>query len=390
MAKIKVLRIIARLNIGGPARHVIWLQSRLAERFDQRLLSGRVESNEAEMTGMMRDEGVEPVYVEGLGRSIGPRDLPAFLRVLRTMMAFDPDVVDTHTAKAGMLGRMAALCLNLARPWRKIRTVHTFHGHVLHGYFSPSVSRLFLAIERFLGRFATSRIVVITDQQFDELARTYRVAPPDRFRVVPLGIDLEEFRPREVNPNRSAPFRVGLVGRLTAIKDPMLFLEAGRRVRREDARIQLVVVGDGEMRGEMEKAVGGAAGAVETAPRGVEFLGNRNDIAEVLSTLDLLVISSRNEGTPMSIIEAFAAGVPVVGTRAGGVVDLLADGRGLLSEIGDAAGLAANILRVARDPELAASMRERSLAYVREKYALPRMLDDMANLYEEVVHKPGT
>jgi glycosyltransferase involved in cell wall biosynthesis len=381
MAKIKVLRIIARLNIGGPARHVLWLQSRLARRFDQKLLSGRVESNEVEMTGMMTDEGVEPVYIEGLGRSIGPRDLPAFLRVLRAMVAFDPDVVDTHTAKAGMLGRLAALVINIVRPWKRIRTVHTFHGHVLHGYFSPAVSKFFLAIERFLGRFATSKIVVITDQQFKELAHTYRVAPPDRFRVVPLGIDLNAFRPRSVSADLTKPFRIGLVGRLTAIKDPLLFLEAGFAARREETRIQLVVIGDGEMRAEMEKAAG-TGGAV---PTGVEFLGNRNDIAAVLSHLDLLVISSRNEGTPMSVIEAFAAGVPVVGTKAGGVVDLLADGRGLLSEIGDAKALTENILRVARDPKLAASMRDRALVYVRERYALTRMLEDMAELYEEVV-----
>ena len=374
--KRKVLRLIARLNVGGPARHVVWLTSRADPgRWAVTLGSGHVEANEAEMTDFIRAEGVTPLYLDGLGRSIGPRDLPAFLRVLRLMRRLEPDIVDTHTAKAGLLGRLAAFLLNL-RPWKRkrIRTVHTFHGHVFHGYFSPLASRIFLLIERFLGRFATDRIVVISRQQFEELAFRYRVAPPERFRIVPLGIDLDRFNPSPRDLATRLEIRVGLVGRLTAIKNPDLFLEAGFLVRGQEPRIRLVVIGDGELRGELEEKARGLA----------EFLGNRDDIETLMPTLDLLVISSNNEGTPMSVIEAFAAGVCVVGTKAGGVVDLLADGRGLLSERGDATALADNILRVIREPMLAAAMRERALAYVQKEYPLARLMADMEKLYAEM------
>ncbi len=370
--KKKVLRLIARLNVGGPARHVIWLTAGHRDRYEELLACGHVESNEEEMTGFCRELGVEALHVEGLGRSIGPRDLPAFFRVLALVRRFDPDIIDTHTAKAGLLGRSVALALNLVRT-KKIRTVHTFHGHVLHGYFSPAVSRFFLFLERFLGRFATDRIVVISPQQKRELAETYRVAAPDKFRIVPLGMDLSRFRWKE-RWEAGAEIRVGLVGRLTAIKDPHLFLEAGRLVQEGDPRVKLVVVGDGEMRSELERAAGG----------GAEFLGNRNDIEALMPTLDVLVLSSRNEGTPMSVLEAFASGVPVVATAAGGCVDLLAEDRGLLSPIGDAQALAANIRRLVGEPELAERMRIRARDYVHERYALKRMLEDMGALYEDL------
>jgi glycosyltransferase involved in cell wall biosynthesis len=365
------------LNVGGPARHVVWLTSRADPgRWAVTLGTGHVEANEAEMTDFIRAEGVTPVYLEGLGRSIGPRDLPAFLRVLRLMHRIEPDIVDTHTAKAGLLGRLAAFILNL-RPWKKkrIRTVHTFHGHVFHGYFSPLVSRIFLLIERFLGRFATDRIVVISRQQFEELAFRYRVAPPGRFRIVPLGIDLDRFKPVPRDLAEAREIRVGLVGRLTAIKNPDLFLEAGFMARGQEPRIKLVVIGDGELRRDLQEKAQGL----------VEFLGNRDDIETLMPTLDILVISSENEGTPMSVIEAFASGVGVVGTRAGGVVDLLADDRGLLSDRGDATALSAHILRVIREPELAAAMRERALAYVRKEYPLARLMAEMERLYEEII-----
>ncbi len=374
MHKIKIMRIIARLNIGGPARHVIWLTSRAGPDFEPILVSGHVEANEEEMTAFCRAEGVTPLYLSGLGRSIGLKDLAVFLKILRLIHLHNPDIIDTHTAKAGMLGRSAALVLNLVRA-KRIRTVHTFHGHVLHGYFSPLMTTVFRGIERFLGRFASDRIIVISRQQFDELALHYRVADPSVFRIVPLGIDVNAFKPRSADMGEGgANIRIGLVGRLTAIKDPFLFLEAGRIVMKEEPRARLVFIGDGEMRAELERAAGAEA----------EFLGNRNDIENLMPTLDILAISSKNEGTPMSVIEAFAAGVVVVGTGAGGVVDLLAEERGLLSEIGDAGALAANILRFIREPELARQVRRKALDFVRREYALDRMMFDMEKVYREL------
>lgn len=377
--KIRILRLIARLNVGGPARHVIWLTSRLGDRHEIMLASGSVEANEREMTEFCREEGVTPVYVAGLGRSIGLGDVAAFFRVLRLIREFQPDVVDTHTAKAGLLGRAAVWVTNLGRRRdQRIRTVHTFHGHVLHGYFSPLVSRFFHFLERLLGRHATDAIVVISPQQFDELAHHYHIAPPEKFHMVPLGMDLDAIarRPDGAGGPQQAQIRVGLVGRLTAIKDPLMFLEAGRLVQVADPRVKLVVIGDGELRETMEHTAT-ASGA------DVEFLGNRDDINLLMATLDVLAISSLNEGTPMSVLEAFAAGVPVAGTRVGGVIDLLNGGRGLLSEMKDAAGLASNILRLIREPDLAASVRACASTYVHLNYKLGRLLEDMSAIYDE-------
>lgn len=364
MPRIKIMRLIARLNVGGPARHVLWLTSRSTS--PSVLASGRVESNEAEMTEMIRHEKVDVMYVAGLGRSLGLKDLAVFFRLLALMRNERPDIVDTHTAKAGMLGRLAAKCLG-------IKTVHTFHGHVLHGYFSWPMTMLFRMIEKFLGRFASDRIIVISQQQLDELADRYRVAPREKFRLVKLGIDLDRFAPRTAFSRDG--IRIGLVGRLTAIKDPMMFLEAAHLVLEREPHARFIVIGDGELREELQAA----------APSRTEFLGNRDDIEALMPTLDILAISSQNEGTPMSVIEAFAAGVVVAGTKAGGVVDLLADGRGLLSEIGDARALAENILRYIRDPALADATRDRALEYARKEYALERMIRETEEIYREVV-----
>ncbi len=378
--KIRILRLIARLNVGGPARHVVWLSSRLSDRHEVVLASGRVEAGEAEMTAFCRAEGVTPLYIEGLGRSIGLRDIPVFFRVLKLVRELQPEIIDTHTAKAGLHGRAAAWWVNLFRGReRRIRTVHTFHGHVLHGYFSPAVSRLFLFLERFFGRRASDRIVVISAQQMEELSGRYRVAPRERFRLVRLGMDLDAIRKRSTS-GVGAEIRIGLVGRLTAIKDPRIFLEAGRIVQAAEPRAKLVFIGDGEMRGELEEAS-------RSAGVRSEFLGNRDDINAILADLDVLVISSRNEGTPMSVLEAFAARVPVAATKAGGVVDLLADGRGLLSEIGDAEGLAANILRLLGDETLRQTVTTKGAEYVWREYRLERMLGEMSALYEELVEE---
>ncbi|PIU47838.1 MAG: hypothetical protein COS94_05220 [Candidatus Hydrogenedentes bacterium CG07_land_8_20_14_0_80_42_17] len=368
----KILRLIARLNVGGPAKHVILLTSVLKEDFETVLATGYVESNETEMTEFCREMNVTPVRIKGLGRSIGFQDIFALIRVIKLVLKINPDVIDTHTAKAGMLGRLSALILNLFRK-KKIRIVHTYHGHVLHGYFSPLVSYIFLLIERFLGHFASDRIITISSQQRDELQNIYKVAQPDKFRIIPLGIDLTKFHYKE-KWEPDAEIKIGLVGRLTSIKDPFLFLEAVRIAKEKENRIKAVIIGDGELRSELEKNCNGIA----------EFLGSRNDIEELMSSLDILVISSRNEGTPMSIIEAFAAGVPVVATAAGGVVDLCAEGRGLLSPIGDVNALAENILKIIRNPELAIEMRRKSLEFVKKFYSLERLQNDMKNIYKEL------
>ena len=374
MEKIRVLRIIARLNVGGPARHVIWLTSRLSSRFDRILVTGDVEKNEDELSALYREEKVQPIYLDGLGRSIGIRDIFALFRMISLIREYKPDIVHTHTSKGGFLGRLAVMYLNLFRR-KKIKTVHTFHGHVLHSYFSWPVTMMFRLIEKFLGRFGTDRIVTITQQQLDEIAGTYKIAPREKFRLIRLAIDLDRFEPQDRSIGERETIKIGFVGRLTAIKNPRLFLRAGGFVIDKNPKARLVVIGDGELRGAM----------LSEAHHNSDFLGNRDDIYRLIPDLDVLVISSHNEGTPVSVLEAFASGTVVACTKAGGCIDLLADGRGLLSELGDATELADNIMQYINDPELVKTTREKARKFVLENYNLKRLVGDIESLYDELI-----
>jgi glycosyltransferase involved in cell wall biosynthesis len=338
-----------------------------------------------------------------LSREIRPfRDWASLRRVEALVEAFDPDVLHTHTAKAGFVGRWAALRANrrrlrAGRP--PIRVVHTFHGNVLSGYFSPAKSLLFRGIERQLARRATDAIVVLSPQQREDIVVRHRVVPAERVYVIPLGLDLSEF---ERLPARGR-FRseiglgtgdvvFGMVGRIAPIKNHKLFLRATAIVARSLPAARFVVVGGGE----------GAEGLRRLASElgigdRVRFAGVRTDLSSVYADLDVMALTSRNEGTPLSLIEAMAAGVPVVATDVGGVRDLLtqewsgdivsrrfhtsAQPRGLLVASGDAEGFAAALLRLAREAALARTLGEAGRAYAFRYHGLPRLLEDVDRLY---------
>jgi glycosyltransferase involved in cell wall biosynthesis len=274
----RVLRIIARLNVGGPARHVVWLTEALArEGFETRLVTGVVPPGEDDMSGFAAAHGVTPLVIPSMSRELSPRDAVTIWKLWRLMARFRPDVVHTHTAKAGAVGRMAGLLYRIVSRRRPL-FVHTFHGHVFHGYYSRWKTRLFLAIERFLARVNTDRIVVLSAQQLREIRDEFRVGRAEQFVVVPLGMELPPFAPRK----QSAEPVVGIVGRLTAIKDHDLFLRVAARLR-GDARF--VIYGDGAERSRLEERAEGLA----------VFAGTR-DAAEIYASLDVLALTSRNEG----------------------------------------------------------------------------------------------
>jgi len=332
------------------------------------------------MAYLAEAHGVTPVLVAELGRELSPlRDLVTLLKLWRLMRRLRPDVVHTHTAKAGFVGRWAAW---LARvPVR----VHTFHGHVLHGYFGPRKTALFRWLERLTARL-TDRLITISPALRDELAQTYRIAPAEKFVVVPLGLDLE---PYVSAPRRTGAFRtewgippdaplVGIVGRLVPIKNHALFLQAARRVREQVPGARFAIVGDGELRAALEAQADapGLAGAVT-------FTGFLRDLRPVYSDLDLLVIASDNEGTPVSIIEALAAGVPVVSTAVGGVPDLLEGGRyGALVPPGDADALAGAMITA-----LGALQADRQdiRRAIGEAYGIERLAADLGALYRALL-----
>jgi glycosyltransferase involved in cell wall biosynthesis len=376
---VKIVRIIARLNVGGPAIHVLLLSSRLrALGHETILVKGTEAPSEGDMLHLARDLEVRPVVVPQLGREIRWwDDAVAFWKLLLLIRRERPDIVHTHTAKAGMLGRVAAWLAGVPL------VVHTFHGHVFHGYFSPWRTRLFVAIERWLAR-RTHRLVAVSARVRDEVL-AHGVGRPDRFHVLPVGLDLGRFA--ECDPQRGelraelglapdAPL-VGIVARLVPIKRHELFLTAAAAVARQVTACRFLVVGDGERRHVLEHL----ARELGIADR-VLFLGWRRDLERIYADLDVAVLTSANEGSPVSLIEAMASGVPVVGPRVGGVPDVIDDGTtGMIAPPGDADAVAARILRLLGDVELrrkmGAAARERAL----RSYGADRLVADVAALY---------
>ncbi len=382
---IRVLRVIARLNVGGPALHVTYLARGLAGRgYETTLVAGDVARGEASMSFVAEQAGVEVVTLPGLSRELSPvRDALAAFRLARLIRKVRPDVVHTHTAKAGAVGRAAALLAGTRRPV----VVHTFHGHVLRGYFGTGGTLVFRAIETILAR-ASHRLIAVSPEVRDELVALH-VAPREKFSVVRLGIELEprvsfDGDPAEVKRRHGiaeGKFVVGWFGRMTAVKrtDDLLTMLAGVRERGIDAL--LLLVGDGDDRERLEQRAHDLGLA-----RSCLFVGYQEDVAPWYAVCDTVVLTSASEGTPVTIIEALAAGRPVVATRVGGVPDVVDEGEtGFLVRPGDTHALAERIQILARDPERRAAMgaagRERTLS----RYAVERLVDDVDELYRELL-----
>jgi glycosyltransferase involved in cell wall biosynthesis len=327
--------------------------------------------------------GVQPAVIpEIVGEfSLGPRELRALVRLYRVMRQERPHVVHTHTAKAGFIGRLAA------RLARVPVVVHTFHGHVLHGYYSPLKTHLLRRMEHGLARL-TDGVIAVSEQVKRDLV-TYGVAAAEHIRVIPLGLELDPFL--ESDPCRGGFRRelqlngverlVGIVGRIFPIKNHRLFLEAAALVARENPAARFVVVGDGILRPEVERH----AQESGIADR-VIFTGWRRDLPGIYADLDVLAVTSNNEGTPVSAIEAMAAGCPVVATNVGGLPDLIREGEtGYLVPPGDAPAAATALLRVLRQPEIARRMGETARKSVRERFSSQRLITDMERLYLELL-----
>ena len=336
---IKILRIIARLNVGGPAIHTIYLSKRLSDGdFKTLLVCGPVREEEGDMGYLAETQGVQPMFVPELGRELSPADdLNAFFRLRRIIKEYKPHIIHTHTAKAGTLGRLAAMSIDgLTLSRKRIKRVHTFHGHVFHGYFNKIKTSIFLAIERMLAR-GTDAIVAISDSQKKDLSATYRIAPPERIRKVELGFNLAPFLDcrqhkgrlrRKIGVDENTVL-IGIVGRLVPIKNHNLFLESAQILinKHPDQEIKFLIVGDGECKENLKDSC-----RLMGISRHVVFLGWIKDVSEVYADLDILALTSINEGTPVSIIEGMASSVPVVSTDAGGVNDLM--GKPLMEEAG--------------------------------------------------------
>jgi len=406
----KIFRIIARLNVGGPARHVVWLSKELQdEEFRSVLVSGTVPPGEEDMIWFARENGVEPVFIPEMSRELSARDAISLYKVYRELRRVSPDIIHTHTAKAGTVGRAAGFLYRwltwgtfVGRP-RRVRLVHTFHGHVFHSYYGSFKTKLFLAIEKVLARVATDRIIVITDQQLDEIHNKFGVGRAGQFRVVPLGIDLDIYSGPESKRNilRSElgagedEIIVGFVGRLTEIKNIGLLLKAAQLYDREKAagapNLKFAIIGDGHLRGELEREAE-ALGVKDV----VAFLGNRDDAAVFYAGLDIVALTSLNEGTPLSLIEAMAARRPVISTAVGGVIDLLGDTtekkdgfrvceRGILVGPDSPRSFYDALLYLAKNEKLREKLASAGQTFARTRYNKKRLVNDIKNLYRDLV-----
>ncbi|MDA1093207.1 MAG: glycosyltransferase [Acidobacteria bacterium] len=387
--QVRVLRVIARLNVGGPARHVALLNAGMDRdpRFRSWLVTGTENPSEGTLLQYAQDHGVEPLVIpEIVGHaSFAPRDLVALAKLTALTRRIRPHVMHTHTAKAGFLGRLAARAAGVPV------VLHTYHGHVLSGYYSWAKTRALQAMERGLARMS-DQLIAVSDRVRDDLVQM-GVAPVERFRVVPLGLDLAPLFDiaahrgvlrRELDVAPTAPL-VGIVGRLFPIKNHALFLDAAARVLVERPDARFVIVGDGTLRGDLEAR----AQASDLVGR-VFFTGWRHDLATIYADLDVLAVSSRNEGTPVSAIEAMAAGCPVVATRVGGLPDLIADGHtGLLVPPDDPVALASAIGHTLMDADGTRSLRAAARADVEKRFMATRLVADMQDLYLHLLTAKG-
>jgi len=376
---IRIARVIARLNVGGPAQHAISLSAGLdPARFVTTLITGVGDPDEGDLSAEARARGVEPVVIPELGPRIRlGRDLVALGKLVRLLRRLRPDLVHTHTAKAGALGRVAARLAGVPA------IVHTFHGHVLEGYFSPGRTRLFLQIERILARI-TDRIVTVSPRvRHDLLARG--IGRPEQMDVVPVGLDLARFHQGPAAPARlreklaiptDAPL-LGIVGRLVGIKDHPTLFQAMALLQTPGPLPHLIVVGDGERREALKRL---------TQDLGLEsrihFLGWRKDLQAILGEMDVVICCSKNEGTPVALIEAMAAGVPVLSTDVGGVGDLIAHREtGWLVPSNNPSAMARGIQDLLANPEGGARLLPAARAAVLARHDVTGLLHRMEALY---------
>jgi glycosyltransferase involved in cell wall biosynthesis len=379
--------VIARLNMGGPALHVAYLTAGLAERgYETTLVAGSLARGEDSMAFVADELGIEVERIEELHREISPiRDAVAILRLARLIRRVRPHILHTHTAKAGAVGRLAALLAGGARP---PIVVHTFHGHVLRGYFDPLRTAGFRLLERWLAT-KTTALVAVSPQVRDDLV-SLGIAPRERFVVVRLGIELEQRVAAErdgrgesrrvlgIGPDR---FAVGWIGRMTGVKRTDDVLRAFRRLRDRGVDACLCMIGDGPDRPGIERRAHELGVMRDTL-----FLGYQEEVAPFYAAFDAMILPSINEGTPVSAIEALAAGRPVVATRVGGVPDVVREGEdGFLVEAGDVDALAERLAQLAADPELRERLGAAGRARVIPRYSVERLVDDIDLLYRSLL-----
>ena len=391
----KILRIPNRLITGGPSLNALYLTKYLSSQFETLLVVGEKEDHEQNAYFLAEQMGIKPVLIPDMGRSINPlNDYKAYKKVQKIIRDFKPDIVHTHAAKPGAVGRLAASSLNIPA------IVHTYHGHVFHSYFGKLKTELIINTERFLAR-KSHALIAISDKQKSELAEEFHIADKAKFKVIPLGFELKKFS--EDQDEKRKKFRkefnlgdeeiaIGIIGRLVPIKNHNLFLEGINYVLNATSKkVKAFIIGDGETRQALEsraKQLSIPFSHDHDPNASLIFTSWRNDIDVINAGLDIITLTSLNEGTPVSLIEAQAANKPIVSTRVGGISDIVLENEtALLSDTNDVVSFQKNLLRLVESDELRNGFKQKGADHVQQKFSVERLASDMSNLYYELLDK---
>jgi glycosyltransferase involved in cell wall biosynthesis len=388
--------------IGGPSHNVTLLSAFLSPEFETKLLVGRKDPTEKDASYIADQLGLFPIEISEMRRTVMPVfDLIAYFKIKKIIREFKPDIVHTHASKSGAIGRLAA------RACKVPLVVHTFHGHVFHSYFNKFLSDIVIRMERYLAK-KTDAIVAISESQKYELSSVYRIAPAEKIHVIPLGFNLDKFS-RDQDTKRiifrnkygfgADDMLIGIIGRIVAIKNHDMFLEVAARVKAScpEKKIRFVIIGDGDMRPQVEKKAGelGLSYSYFITHPGdqtdVVVTSWETEIDQALAGLDIVLLTSNNEGTPVSLIEAQSAGKPVVSTDVGGVEDIVSHGAsGYITPVNDVTGFSAYVVELIRNEGLRKSMGEAGHSNVIRKFSRQRLVRDMKQLYLGFLEKEKT
>lgn len=376
----KVLRIINRFNIGGPTYNAAYLSKYLAPDYETLLVGGAKDESEDSSEFILDSLGLKPIIIPEMKREVNfKQDRIAYQKIKELIGDFKPDIVHTHASKAGAIGRMAAFKMKVPQIY------HTFHGHVFHSYFGNTKTKVYKNVERYLAKKSTN-IIAISDIQKRELSLEHKICAPDKIKIVPLGFDLNRFR--ENQEDKRISFRsewgiaddevaVGIVGRLVPIKNHQFFLDVAKKINETtNVKVKYIIVGDGELRTDLEEYV--KVQKIEN----VIFTSWQKSVDIVNAGLDIICLTSKNEGTPVSLIEAQASSRPIVSTNVGGIENVVIKNEtAFLSDVGDLNTYVLNLKKLIEDPELRRSMSLNG-GHVFTNFHYTRLIKDVKEIYD--------
>jgi glycosyltransferase involved in cell wall biosynthesis len=390
----KVLRIINRFNLGGPTFNAALLTHHLPSEYETLLIGGDKEPGEDSGDFIARDLGLDPLILPEMKREISFRDdRKAYIRIKKIIREYKPDIVHTHASKAGAVGRLAAYEMKVPA------IVHTFHGHVFHSYFGKMKTGVYKEVERYLARRSTA-IVAISEIQKQELTVQLRICVPEKVHVIPLGFDLDRFRAGK--DEKRQQFRaefglkdeiaIGIIGRIAPVKNHRMFVDVCAEVARVfGEKVRFFIIGDGEERDALRSYIDsrGLRQSYKANNDGaqLEITSWRKDTDVVYAGLDIVCLTSLNEGTPVTLIEAQASGKPVVSTDVGGVRDITSPQTARLVASGDTAGFVNALSELIANQQLRESMSESGWDKVGSSFNYNRLITDMSGLYKQLLDK---